>query len=297
MGLCPPLHPADFPDPFVLRTGARYVAYATQAGPVNVQAMVSEDLRRWHHLGDVLPRLGAWAVTGLTWSPAVLERDGRYVLYYVAREPRSGRQAISVATADRPEGPFHDARAAPLVFQGPRGGSIDPSPFLDADSSAYLLWKSDENAVGRPSGLWCQRLAADGLDLVGPAAEILRHDRAWEVPLVEAPSMVAEGGRYHLFYSGGSWESAHYAIGYAVGASPLGPFRKATRRRPWLAADDEAAGPGGQEFFTDAAGTRWMAYHAWTPGRIGYRAGGARSLRLARLVFYDGRPVALPPGP
>ncbi|MGH9277831.1 MAG: glycoside hydrolase family 43 protein [Acidimicrobiales bacterium] len=286
------VHDGDFADPFVLRVGSTYYAYATNAGGRNVQVMVSQDLAHWEHLGDALPRLPAWAAPGNTWAPVVLETPGRYVLYYTVREARSGRQAISAAASDRPEGPYADDRSEPLVFQVARGGSIDPSPFVDDDGAAYLLWKSDDNALQRPSSLWAQRLSDDGLSLAGEATELLRHDRSWERPLVEAPSMVRHGDTYYLFYSGNWWESNDYAVGYATGPAPLGPFRKATRRRAWFVAGMDGVGPGGQEFFTDTDGALRMAYHAWTPGTVGYGNGGARSLRIARVTFTGGEPVA-----
>jgi hypothetical protein len=281
----------DFPDPWILRAGAAYYAYATQAGSTNVQVMRSHDLATWDHLGDALPALPAWAAPGRTWSPAVLERGDDYVLYYTVREPRSDRQCISVATAGRPEGPFSDHRGGPLMFQLERGGSIDPSPFVDGDGTAYLYWKSDDNALHWPSSIWAAPLAPDGLSLAAAATELLRHDRAWERPLIEAPSLVLHGGRYFLFYSAQWWESDGYAVGYATGRHPLGRFRKDTRSRPWLAAGEQAVGPGGQEFFTGGDGALHMCYHAWAPGAVGYHAGGVRSLHLARIDFTGGRPT------
>lgn len=289
------MHPGDFADPFVLRVGNRYYAYATQVGDINVQVMTSPDLERWEHLGDALPSLPAWAAPGRTWAPVVLARDHGHVLYYTVREPSSDRQAISAAVSERPQGPFVDRRSGPLVFQLDRGGSIDPSPFVDADGTPYLLWKSDDNALQRPSSLWGQRLSDDGLSLLGEPTELLRHDRSWERPLVEAPSMVRHEGTYYLFYSGNWWESNHYAVGYATAPAPLGPFRKATRRGAWLVAGTDGVGPGGQEFFTDTEGALRMAYHAWTPGTVGYGRGGARSLRIARVTFAGvagGEPIA-----
>jgi len=170
-------------------------------------------------------------------------------------------------------------------------------PFVDADGSLYLLWKSDDNAHDRPSSLWVQRLEPDGLHLMGSPQEVLRHDRRWERPLIEAPSMIAFKGRYYLFYSANWWESPNYAVGYAVGRSPLGPFTKITRRRPWLGPFPDGAGPGGQEFFTDTSGALCMAYHAWTPGGVGYSSGGARSLRIARVGFRHGAPTMAPHAP
>lgn len=287
----PPVDPRDFPDPFVLRVDAVYFAYGTNSAPTNVQVMTSSDLASWRTIGDALPRLPAWAAPGWTWAPVVLRRERTYVLYYTVRDRRSGLQSISVASADRPEGPFVDSSAGPLIFQHDRGGSIDPSPFVDADGTPYLLWKSDDNALDQPSSLWAQELAPDGQSLVGAPAELLSHDRRWEQPLIEGPAMVQVRGRYFLFYSANWWESPSYSIGYAIGSSPLGPFTRVTRRRPWFRTCGEVAGPGGQEFFTDTSGALCMAYHAWTPGTVGYGDGGARSLRIARVDTSRGAPV------
>ena len=287
-----PVYDGDFPDPFVLVVGGRSFAYGTQTGDTNLQVMESADLAGWQHRGDALPELPSWAGWGHTWAPAVLRRDASYVMYYAVRYEAAGRQAISVATASDPAGPFVDQSAGPLIFQEDRAGSIDASPFVDEDGSAYLLWKSDDNAVDRPASLWGAPLRPDGLALAGEPTELLRHDAAWEEPLVEAPSLARVGdGSYVLFYSGGWWEDDTYAIGYATGAGPLGPFQKETEKGPWLASEDNMAGPGGAEVFADADGGWHLAFHAWTPPKVGYENGGARSLWIAPLDFADGRPV------
>lgn len=285
------MYPADFPDPCVVLAAGAYYAYGTQAGGRNVPVLRSVDLREWEPVGDALPTVFPWARAGRTWSPAVLPRDGGYVAYLVLWEPRSGRQCIALGWAPTPEGPFVDRAGGPFVFQVRRGGSIDPSPFVDDDGAAYLLWKSDDNALHKPPSLWGQRLTDDGLGLVGDPVQLLRQDRAWEEPLVEAPAVVRAGGTYYLFYSANWWESARYCIGYATASSPLGPYRKATRHGPWMGSGAEAVGPGGQEFFLDAGGGLRMAFHAWAPGAVGYRNGGRRALHLARVDFVDGAPV------
>jgi beta-xylosidase len=290
----PPVYDGDFPDPFVLPAGDRYFAYGTQTGDTNVQVMESADLTRWQHRGDALPELPSWAGWGKTWAPAVLRRDDTYVLYYAVRYEAAGRQCISVATASDPGGPFVDRSDEPFIFQEERAGSIDPSPFVDGDGAAYLLWKSDDNAIDRAPCLWGAPLQPDGLALAGNPVELLHHDAPWEKPLVEAPSLarLAES-TYVLFYSGGWWESDGYAIGYASGPAPLGPFHKETESGPWLASEPGMAGPGGAEVFTDADGEWRIAFHAWTPPQVGYENGGARSLWIERLDFKDGRPTLL----
>jgi beta-xylosidase len=287
----PPVDPRNFPDPFVLANGGTYYAFATNAGPVNVQVMSSTDLVHWTGQPDALPHVASWAVRGFTWAPTVLRRPGGFVLYYSVREPDAGRQAISCARSAAPGGPYVDSSAAPLVYDLPLGGSIDPSPFVDVDGTAYLVWKADSNAIGRPTSLWLQALAADGLSLTGPPMRLLGQDAAWESPLIEAPSLVRAAGAYHLFYSANWWNTDRYAIGYATAANVRGPYTKVTTGGGWFTSDGAVAGPGGQEWFTDAAGALRMAYHGWSPGQVGYPQ-GARSLRLATVSFNGGRPVA-----
>ncbi|HEX4865693.1 MAG TPA: family 43 glycosylhydrolase, partial [Acidimicrobiales bacterium] len=119
---------------------------------------------------------------------------------------------------------------------------------------------------------------------------MLALDASWEDPLVEAPSLVRTGGTYFLFYSANWWNSDRYSIGYATSSSVTGPYTKVATERPWFASDANVAGPGGQEWFIDQAGQLWMAYHGWTPGRVGYPH-GARSMRLARVSMGDGPQV------
>jgi beta-xylosidase len=286
----PPVDLRDFPDPFVLNAEGTYYAFATNAGPTNVQAMSSTDLIDWKTLPDALPSLPVWAARGFTWAPSILVLPTAYVLYYTVREPNGARQAISVARSIDAQGPYVDTGTAPLIYQVSLGGSIDPSPFVDADGTAYLLWKADANAIDQPSSVWAQPLASDGLSLAGSATHLLDFDAYWEDPLIEAPSMVLANGTYYLFYSANWWNTERYAIGYATASNVLGPYTKVTTGGPWFASDANVTGPGGQEWFTDSSGQLRMAYHGWQPGRAGY-PDGARSLRLASVSFIDGTPI------
>jgi beta-xylosidase len=206
------------------------------------------------------------------------------VLFYTVREPNAARQAISVARSSHPHGPYVDTSTAPLVYQLALGGSIDPSPFVDADGAAYLVWKADANAIHQPSSLWIQPLSGDGHSLTATPTRLLDFDARWEDPLIEAPSLVLANGTYHLFYSANWWNTDRYAVGYATASEVLGPYTKVTTTKPWFSSDANVAGPGGQEWFTDTSGQLHMAYHGWQPGNVGY-PGGARSVRFASVSF------------
>jgi type II secretory pathway pseudopilin PulG len=268
------VYPFDFPDPFVLRDGSRYFAYATNSAEGNIQIIESSDLLHWSAVGNALPNLPKWASRGGTWAPSVLQVGSTFVLYYSAIVAGPG-------VAAQPAGPFLDHSAAPLVCQSGLGGSIDPSPFVDANGTPYLEWKSN-GGDGRPATLWSEALNATGTGLAGPApTPMLTADQGWEAGVVEAPDLVFAAGHYFLFYSGNNWNSAHYAIGVTACSGPLGPCADQPSQ-PILASGPSFEGPGGETVFTDGAGTLWMAFHAWLPGAVGYPH--SRALYLRQLT-------------
>jgi beta-xylosidase len=286
----PQLHVAAasrFADPAVIAIGNRYFAYATRSGGQNIPVMLSTDLVGWTQPIDALPQLPAWA-NGRTWAPAVLQRGDRYVMWYTARDRASGRQCISVAVADGPLGPFVDNSEAPAICQLDLGGSIDPEVFADENGDLYLLWKSEDNALGNSTALWSARLSADGLS-VGQHVRLLAGTPGWRGSLIEGPAMTFDGGKYYLFYGANRWNTAAAAIGYAECATPLGPCTDATQEAPWLASVDMALGPSGPNFFRDLAGQQRMAYHAWD--RCVGPLPCARALYFGTLAFAEGRPV------
>ena len=293
---------SDFPDPFVLRDGDSYYAFATGTHGRNVQVARSRDLRGWAWLPDALPTLPSWAVrdSKLTWAPSVLRRERHYVLYYTAADTGSGFQCISRAVSPRAEGPYVDDSPRPFVCQTgdatPFCGSIDPSPFVDTAGRPWLLYKSDENSPScrGKSRIWSQALSDDGLSVAGAASMLLGTDRPWEGPLIEGPSMIQEGSSTLLFYSANWYEGPDYAVGYARCDGPAGPCKKMTVDAPLMKSTATALGPGGQEVFTDLFGRAWIAYHAWAPPKTSYADGGRRSLRLARLGFSQGTPLVTP---
>jgi beta-xylosidase len=285
---------ADLADPFVLNVdrpiGQRSFVFGTQTPEANLPVLITKGIVRSEKVQDALPTLPAWAKDGGSWAPAVLRRDGRFVLYYTTTDAPSGRQCISVATSDDAEGPYADISTTPLVCPVELGGAIDPSPFVDADGNSFLYWKNDGNCCGVPTRIWVQPLAADGLSLTGAPTELLTADQPWEGGVVEAPSMGELDGALFLFYSGNAWNTAAYAIGYATCASPTGPCTKPLDH-PWLGSSDKAAGPGGQEVFHDADGKARLVFHAWDAKHVGYENGGYRQVLTTALDVVDGHPV------
>lgn len=232
-----PVFRHNFPDPFVLQVGNRFYAYATNGAGRNVQAAVSDDLLNWTLLPDAMPALAAWVRLSNpdVWAPEVIEIDGRFFLYYTARERESRRQCIGVAVADQPQGRFVDSHDRPLVCQVEQGGSIDAHPFRDGED-LYLLWKNDGNCCGLATYIYAQKMSPDGLSLSGEPAILARNDRPWEGGIVEAPFMVEYENLYYLFYAGNSYAGFEYATGYAVCEAVTGPCEEAPKTPSWRAA-------------------------------------------------------------
>jgi beta-xylosidase len=279
------VYPFDFPDPFILNTGTEYYAFGTNSAAGNIQILESSDLTHWTTVGDALPHVAAWAQSGATWGPSVLQQGSSYVLYYSALDGTTGDQCISEAVATQPQGPYTDTSQTPLVCQLDLGGSIDPSPYVATDGTVYLTWKS-QGANGQPPTLWAQQLTSDGTALApGSPSALLTPSQSWQGGIVEGPDMFVSGGQYLLFYSANNWQTAAYAIGVANCTGPLGPCTESSNQ-PLLASQQTISGPGGPSVFTDDQGNLWMAFHAWLPGQVGYP--NSRPLFLRRITISKG---------
>jgi hypothetical protein len=301
-----PIFAGDFADPYVLADGGDLYAYATDTVDANVPVLRLDrgDLSSAEYLGDALPQLPTWTTKGFQWAPSVWARpDGRFVLYYATPVASPGygaatRQCISRGVSGSPAGPFVDDSTGPMICPLDEGGAIDPSVFVDADGTPYLVWKNDGNCCDLPTRVYSQRLTDDGTAVAGDPVELVRNDQPWEGDVVEGPSMVRfqpPGGerRYVLFYSANDWDSADYAVGVAVCDSIAGPCTKPPGG-PWLASTQDFSGPGGQEFF-ESGGNVWMVHHGFLPGQAG-TPGGERRLYLDEIRFEGADPVPVRTG-
>jgi beta-xylosidase len=286
----PVIRGQSFADPFVLRAGGTYYAYATTDGIRHISIARSNDLIEWEQLDDALPAFPQY-ISGDTWAPEVYRISDRFVMYYTGRAWRlqrpdgTGPQCIGLAVADRPEGPFVDEREEPLVCQPELGGTIDATVLEDVDGTRYLVYKNDGNCCAQLTRFYARRLSEDGLSVVGEEADLgLSNDSFWEGRVIEAPTSLVHDDTYYLFFSANDFAGPDYAVGYATASAPLGPYQDA-EENPILTTVPGALGPGHQAIVADDDGDPWMVYHAWDAGLI------YRQMWIDRLVFEDGRPV------
>jgi beta-xylosidase len=292
-----PVLDTDFPDPYVLKVGDSYWAYATEGNAQHIQVARSNDLVSWEQLDDALPQIPAWSA-GKTWAPEVAKTSAGYVMYYTLnayelQTPRlAGAQCVSFAFSANPQGPFVDPNTKPFVCQPDLGGSIDPDPFQDRDGQRYLLWKNDGNCCDIPTRFYIQQVSDDGRKLMGQPRDMgVVNDAPWETPInsrIESPELFLHDGTYYLFFSGSAHDTEFYAVGYATSKTVTGPYVDAPEN-PILKTKDPAFGPGHPTITQGPDGRIWMLYHAWGPDYT-YRA-----MWLDELVFENGKPVVKGP--
>lgn len=302
-----PVYEENFPDPFIVPHGGRFLAYATNAErfAANVQMAVSPDLVNWEplrnggKLHDAMPVLPPWAERGWTWAPEVLPAGAGFLMFFTARERASKRQCTGVAHSRDPLGPFVSTATEPLICQRELGGTIDAHPFRDTDGQLYLYYKADANAVGKPTDIFVQRMTADGTGLTGEAVKLLRNDQPWEAHVIESPTMVRRGDSYILFFSANhfGWEPhqplSPYAIGYARCAGPMGPCVDAPNNPILYSYKARTAGclsgPGHQAVF-EAGGRSFISFHAHAARGSCRNADKGRYLYIAPLLWDGDEP-------
>ncbi len=146
------------------------------------------------------------------WAPDCIEKNGKYYFYFPANNnivDANGRKGFSVgvAIADKPEGPY---APQPEPIKNVRG--IDPNVFIDKDGQAYLYW-SQQN-------IYVAKLKDNMLELDSEPQAIANLP---EKGLKEGPFLFERKGKYYLSFP--HVENRIERLEYAMGDSPMGPFR------------------------------------------------------------------------
>ncbi len=74
--------------------------------------------------------------------------ENKYNIYYTART-KAHKLCIGMAYADHPVGPYTDI-GGPLIEQTDLG-LIDATYFKDSSNKSFLIYKTDGNAVQKPT--------------------------------------------------------------------------------------------------------------------------------------------------
>ena len=231
----------------------------------------TEDMVNWTYLGtQVSTATFKWARQGQrAWACQAVERNGKWY-WYVCCNKATGGDALAVAVADDPQGPWTDAIGGPLA-EG--FGFIDPTVFIDDDGRAYLFWGN--------KGLWYGELNNDMVSFKNGWQEVpgyhdpecfgeLQSKMNWAkgqnemmTQYEEGPWVMKRNGTYYISYPAGGVPE-HMA--YSTAPTINGPWTY--RGRIMDEAENSFTIHGGNITFK---GRDFMFYHnGGLPGGGGY---------------------------
>jgi beta-xylosidase len=254
-----PVFPGWYADPEGTVFGKKYWIYPTYSAPYNKQvfmdAFSSSDLVKWEKHERIIDTSAiGWAWRAM-WAPSVVEKDGRYFLFFGANDIQNDNEpgGIGVAVSNKPAGPFTDYLGKPLIDKFHNGAQpIDQFAFRDADGKYYLIYggwrhcniaklKDDFTGIEpQPDGSLFREITPEGY--------------------VEGPFMFIRNGKYYFMWSEGGWTGPDYSVAYAISDSPFGPFKRVGKI---LKQDPAVATGAGHHSVINPPGTDkyYIVYH------------------------------------
>ncbi|WP_405340819.1 family 43 glycosylhydrolase [Fibrobacter sp.] len=178
------------------------------------------DMVNWTDKGELIlsnESFGGNAKKNGDWAAQVVRRNGKYY-YYVTVESTRGGRAINVAVADKPEGPFKDARNGQHLA-GPDWAYIDPTVWIDDDGQAWLYW-------GNPR-LYYAKLKENMIEFDGKinTTDMSRgFSPNGESVYTEGPWIHKRGKKYYMLYASHGTGNGGERISYSTSDSPTGPW-------------------------------------------------------------------------
>ncbi len=184
-------------------------------------AFSSHDLIKWEKHSHVLDIENVkWAAYSL-WAPSAIKANNKYYLFFSANDIQNNEQygGIGVAVSDNPAGPFIDAIGKPLIDKFYNGAQpIDQFIFRDDDGSYYLYY-------GGWSHCNVVKLSKDLLSVI-PFDDGTTYKEITPEHYVEGVFVVKRQNKYYLMWSEGGWGGPDYSVAYAIGNTPVGPFKR-----------------------------------------------------------------------
>lgn len=205
-------------DPDVIYSKGTYYMYPTTTGTNigGIKVYTSTDLVHWTDKGLAMTAGSEnWGTEGF-WAPDLIERDGKFYMYYTAEEH------ICASVSESPLGPYKQVKFGPMH---PDIKEIDAHVFND-DGEYYFYFVRFDNA----NIIYGAKLNDDMISIdESTVVEVVTPSQEWELDIAsvnEGPYMLKKNGKFFLTYSGSHFESPMYGVGYAVSNNPLGPFEK-----------------------------------------------------------------------
>ncbi len=275
-----PILPGWYADPEAHIFEGQYWIFPTYSDryeqQVFLDAFSSRDLITWDRHPHVLDTANVTWAHKAVWAPSIVEKDGWYYLFFGANDIQSDSAfgGIGVARSKSPAGPFIDYLGHPLIDKFHNGAQpIDQMVFKDVDGSYYIVYGGWEHC----------NIAHLNSDFTGfvpfPDGTIFRE--ITPKGYVEGAYMLIKDGKYYFMWSEGGWTGPDYAVAYAIGKSPFGPFERVGKI---LEQDSTVARGAGHHSVLHRPGSKhwYIVYHRRPLGDTGR---DHRAVSIDELVF------------
>jgi beta-xylosidase len=276
-----PILPGWYADPEAHVFDGRYWIFPTYSARYNQQvfmdAFSSSDLVSWTKHERIVDTASVkWARRAM-WAPSIVKKDDWYYLFFGANDIQNDQErgGIGVARSRRPEGPFVDHLGKPLIDRFHNGAQpIDQNVFRDVDGSYYIVY-----------GGWrhCNiaKLNADFTGFV-PFPDGSTFKEITPNGYVEGAYMLVKDGKYYFMWSEGGWTGPDYAVAYAIGSSPFGPFARVGQ----ILKQDSTVATGAGHHSVLHANDKWYIVYHRRP--LGETDRDHRVVSIDELRFDDG---------
>lgn len=160
----------------------------------------------------------------LLFAPDCAKKEDSYILYYCQPDKNN---ALGTAISDKATGPFIDGQ---ILNTGKKYSQIDPSVFIDDDSTAYIVWGQGNMKMAILSPNMRKIDTTTIKDKILTTKEHFFHEGAY---------MTKRNDTYYLIFADESRKRMPTCIGYATSNNPFGPYKYGG-----VIVDNAACNPG-----------------------------------------------------
>ena len=160
----------------------------------------------------------------------------------------------------------------------------------------YILWKTDNNAKGKPSSIYIRAIAENGIKIEpdSTVTKLLTSSKPSDSNIVEGPWIVFKNNFYYLFFSSDRYSSPNYHSSVARSDNILGPYTRLENSFNGsilhTANSNTFLGSGhGSVVYLEESKEWWYVYHSWRKGKVKKNPPG-RVMNLDRIVWENDWP-------
>lgn len=220
-----PILQGFYPDPSITRVGDDYyLVTSTFAWFPGIPVFHSRDLVNWTQIGNAIDRptqldFKRLGLSRGVFAPAIEHHRGTFYILNTCVDCGGN----FVVSAKNPAGPWSDPIWLPDLE-----GAIDPSLFVDADGSAWVLNNGPPAGKPRYEGhraIWIQRFDLATNNTFGPRRMLVDGgvDPSKNPIWIEGPHIIAKDGWYYLICAEGGTAEAHSQV-VLRSRRPDGPY-------------------------------------------------------------------------